>query len=276
MLENHGVVIASENLFEAFKIFETLEYGARIEINALQIGEPKSLSAEDFRVARRTQFPPELDDYEAHVPSSFEKKERAAMCAMALRAYRQRLFSSTQGTFSARVDADTFIITPFDEDRMYLEPNDIVAIHKGKRERGKTPSRSVKIHQAIYEKHSGVNSVIIAYPHYFMAFAVTEAVFDSRTIPESYIMLRDVPRVPFGVTYENPGQIAEIINESVPVVMLQNSGIVATGASQLQAFDRLEVAEFSARALIMTKRLGKVVKISEVQVREINESFGLK
>ncbi len=276
MLENHGVVIAEENLFEAFKIFETLELGARLEINSRILGEPKSLTARDYEVAKNTQTPPELADYTDHVPTSYEKQERAKMCRMVQRAYDQRLFSSTAGTYSARIDKDTFIITPFDEDRKYLEPVDIVAIQKGRREKGKIPSRSVRLHEEIYKKHPGINSVVIAYPPNFMAFAITGTPFDSRTIPESYIMLRDIPSLPFDKAYSEPEVVAATINDSTPVVMVQNSCIITTGISQLQAFDRLEVAEFSAKALIYSKQLGDIVTINQQQVDEINKEFNLK
>ena len=276
MLENHGVVIASDNLFDAFKIFETLEFGARLEINSNILGKPRSLTAEDYEVAKNTQLPPELSDYHDHVTTSYEKKERTKMCELVKRAYQQRLFSSTQGTYSCRIDKDTFIITPFDMDRMYLEPSDIVAIKGGKREQGKIPSRSVQLHEEIYKKHPEINSVIIAYPPNVMAFNITGQEFDSRIIPESYIMLRDIPRLPFSTAYSDPKAVADTINESTPVVMIQNSCLVTTGVSQLQAFDRLEVAEFSAKALIFSKQLGDIVKITPEQVEEINESFHLK
>jgi len=275
MLENHGVIIAAENIFEAFKIFETLEFGARLEINAELLGKPQSLSAKDYEVAKNTQTPPELSDYDDHIPSSFEKQERKKMCAMVQRAYNQRLFSSTQGTYSRRIDENTFIITPFDKDRCYLEPDDIVAIKNGMREKGKEPSRSVQLHYEIYKKHTEINSVIIAYPPNVMAFAITGAEFDSRTIPESYIMLRDIPKMNFGEAYSKPETVANMIDESTPVVMVANSCIITTGDSMLKAFDRLEVAEFSAKALIFTKQLGEIVRINEEQVKEINESFNL-
>ncbi|MBR2499549.1 MAG: class II aldolase/adducin family protein [Clostridia bacterium] len=276
MLENHGVLIAAENIFEAFKIFETLEFGARLEINARILGTPHSLGADDYEVARNTQVPPELLDYDDHIPSSFEKQERKKMCQMVARAYKQRLFSSTQGTYSRRIDDDLFIITPFDKDRMYLEPDDIVAIKNGRSEKGKEPSRSVMLHMEIYKRHPEINSVVVAYPPNVMAFAITDAEFDSRTIPESYIMLRDIPRISFSEAYHNPDKIAKTISESTPVVMVNNSCLITTGSSMLEAFDRLEVAEFSAKALIFTERLGKVVKINEEQVRKINESFNLE
>ena len=275
MLENHGVIITAENIFEAFKIFETLEFGARLEINARLLGEPESLTDKDYEVAKNTQTPPELKDYDDHIPSSYEKQERRQMCRYVERAYKQRLFSSTQGTYSRRIDNETFIITPFDKDRMYLEPDDIVAIKNGCREKGKNPSRSVQLHMEIYKKHPDINSVIIAYPPNVMAFAITDAEFDSRTIPESYIMLRDIPKISFDEAYSKPETVANTIDSSTPVVMVSNSCIITTGDSMLKAFDRLEVAEFSAKALIFTKQLGDIVRINEKQVEEINKSFNL-
>ncbi len=38
MLENHGVVVGSTDLFSAFKQFETLDYCARVQINASILG----------------------------------------------------------------------------------------------------------------------------------------------------------------------------------------------------------------------------------------------
>lgn len=49
MLENHGVVVGGKNLFDAFKSFETLEFMARIEINARRIGTPVSLTDEQLK-----------------------------------------------------------------------------------------------------------------------------------------------------------------------------------------------------------------------------------
>jgi ribulose-5-phosphate 4-epimerase/fuculose-1-phosphate aldolase len=48
ILENHGVVIGHTDLFTAFKAFETIEYCARLHINANIIGKEKSLSKEQL------------------------------------------------------------------------------------------------------------------------------------------------------------------------------------------------------------------------------------
>lgn len=212
MLENHGVVVGGRDLFEAFQRFETLEYCARMEIQANRIGTPVTLAAEQLADTREVLL-------EAFVPdfySSEEKEARREMCKLIKRSYDQRLFTSTQGTFSHRVGENSFIITPYDQDRKYVEPADLVRIDGGKKEVGKVPSRSVQFHQHIYETQPHVNSVIIAHPPNIMAFAVTEVLLDSRTIPESYILLRNIPKLPYGDLYTKPQAAAQLFRRTHP------------------------------------------------------------
>jgi len=90
---------------------------------------------------------------------------------------------------------------------------DIVLIREGQREAGKIPSRSVPLHAEIYRQHPDVKSVLVAHPPNMMAFAVTDAAFDSRTIPESYILLRQIAKVPFGVSFMDPDLVARAISK---------------------------------------------------------------
>ena len=48
-----------------------------------------------------------------------------------------------------------------------------------------------------------------------------------------------------------------------------------TGRDLLNAFDRLEVLEFSAKAVIAAREIGPVVQIDDAQVREIEQAFKL-
>jgi L-fuculose-phosphate aldolase len=275
IMDNHGTVIGASDLFKAFMAFETLDFCARLEINAKQIGTPKGLSEKHVKIYENKQKI-KLDEYVATEYSSEERAYRYEMCDLIKRAYDQQLFTSTQGTFSRRIDESTFIITPYNLDRKYLEPTDIVKVHNGKREAGKTPSRSVNLHMQIYNKHPDINSIILAHPPAIMSFAVTDAVFDSRTIPESYIMLRDVVKHPFGSSFMQPEFMAEEFSNEKPVAIVQNDCVIVTGNSLLNAFDRLEVLEFSAKALIAVKSVGDVVAISEKEVDEIEIAFHLK
>ncbi len=275
ILENHGVVIGHKDLFNAFMAFETIEYCARIHINANIIGKEKALSRANLQLAADKQTPV-MDEFIQTTHSTAEKEARRKMAALIRRAYKQRLFTSTQGTFSQRIDKDSFLITPHNVDRMYLEPEDIVTIKAGMKEAGKVPSRSVLLHKEIYAKHPEINSLIIAHPHNVMAFALTDAEFDSRTIPESYIMLRNVPKVPFGSTFIEFEKLADTISMVHPVVLVENDCVLVAGTSLINAFDRLEVTEYTAKSIISSKHLGDIVKISEDQVEEINQAFHLE
>jgi L-fuculose-phosphate aldolase len=117
--------------------------------------------------------------------------------------------------------------------------------------------------------------VIIAHPPAIMSFAVTDAEFDSRLIPESYISLRDVVRIPYASSRLDIQGTAKIFDSKHPVVIVNNQCVIVTGASLLNAYDRLEVLEYSAAAMIAAKDIGEVVYITEDEVKAIEEAFHL-
>jgi L-fuculose-phosphate aldolase len=129
--------------------------------------------------------------------------------------------------------------------------------------------------QRIYELHADIGAVMIAHPPNVMAFAVSDAVFDSRTISESYIVLRDVPELPYGSPFLRVEEMAASLGTRTPVVLVENDCVLTVGANLLQAYDRLEVAEFSAKALIASRSLGSLAPISEAQVHELVRAFKL-
>ena len=274
MLENHGVVVGSEDLFKAFMAFEILDFCARLEINASILGTPIALTDREIDMAKHKQNV-KMDEFIPQTFSSVERAARQEMCKLIHRSYDQRLFNSTQGTFSQRLDENSFIITPYGVDRKYIEPADLVRIENNWKECGKNPSRSVMLHKYIYEKHPDINSVIIAHPPNIMAFAVTDAKFETKTIPESYIVLRNISKLPFGSSFMQPEMVANSITKDTPILLIENDCIIVTGDSLLNAFDRLEVAEYSAKAIISSKGLGDIVSINDEEVAEIEEAFNM-
>jgi L-fuculose-phosphate aldolase len=275
LLENHGVVCGAKDLFRAFMAFETLDFCGRLEIDANKLGTPRALTDAQISLDNSKAHPP----MDAFVPGSFSSEERAArrdLCALIHRAYDQRLFTSTQGTFSQRLSDGSFLITPYWKDRKYLDIEDIVRVKNGMCEIGKTPSRSALLHERIYATHPQIGSVIIAHPPAIMAFAVTDVPFDSRLIPESYILLRDVPRLPYATSTLDGEGTAAAFSASTPVLIVDNQCAIVTGTSLLNAFDRLEVLEYSAAAVIASKDLGGVVSINPEQIEVIEKAFDLK
>lgn len=274
LMENHGVVCGAQNLFRAFMAFETLDFCGRLEIDANKIGTPRSLTPEQINMDG-SKAHPALDAYIPHAVSSEERAGRRDMCKMIHRAYDQRLFNSTQGTFSMRLSDGSFLITPYMKDRKYLEPEDIVRIKNGMCEADKRPSRSALLHQKVYEMHEHINALIIAHPPAIMAFAVTGAEFDSRLIPESYIMLRDIKRIPFASSTLDVNGTAANFSEKTPVQIVDNQCVIVAGSSLLNAFDRLEVLEYSAASIIAARDIGPVSMITPDEVAAIEKAFNL-
>jgi len=274
ILENHGVVVGGKNLFDAFKSFETLDFCARLEIDTNQIGTKRLLTDAEIELSKIKKHV-DMDEFVPKTYSTGEKAARSEMCNLIHRAYDQQLFTSTQGTFSQRIDEHTFIITPYAKDRKYLEVEDIVRIENNYKEMGKLPSRSVELHKAIYENHPEINSIIIAHPPNVMAFVVTDQILDSRTIPESYILMRNIPKLEFGSSFIEPEKTAKVFSINTPIVMVNNDCVIVTGNNLLNAFDRLEVAEYSAKAIIASKNIGEIVSINEKQIHEIEIAFHL-
>ncbi len=130
ILENHGVVTAGGDLQEAFRRFETFEFTGKTIVKARLLGrEIRYLTDEELALAERHQSP--LPEFERTEPSSDEKELRRSVCDFVRRAYRQRLFISTQGSFSARLGASSFLITPRGVDRGSIEAGD-VALDRGR------------------------------------------------------------------------------------------------------------------------------------------------
>jgi L-fuculose-phosphate aldolase len=103
-----------------------------------------------------------------------------------------------------------------------------------------------------------------------MAFSVTGAGFDSRLISESYMILRKVPQLPFD---SDLATVAQTIAPEVPVLILTGQGVVVTGNSPLQAFDRLEVLEYSAKAALAARSLGETVAMDAPALAEIERVY---
>jgi L-fuculose-phosphate aldolase len=180
---------------------------------------------------------------------------------------------SSYGTVSVRWKENDFLITPRNVPRWEIDIEDIIQIRGGRREPGKFPSRAISVHQQIYAENPHINSIILTQPPHIMAYGVSGKKLDVRSIPESWIFLQDIPMVEFGRQFEGGSVLARMFSPGTPALIIRNDSIIVTGDKLLQTFDRLEVAEFSARSLIMGHPLGKLVPINPRQIEELRKKF---
>ena len=174
-----------------------------------------------------------------------------------------------------RLSDGSFLITPYGQDRAYIEEDDLVRVKADMKELNKIPSRAVGLHQKIYETNPETRAVLLAHPVPAMAFAVTDTKFDPRTIPESYILLRDIKKLPYNELYADHEVTSKAFDPAHPAMMVENNCVIVTGNSLLQAFDRLEVLESTAHSLINASALGEVDRITDEEVEDLKKAFNL-
>ena len=273
ILENHGMAAGGTTLLEAFQRLETLDFCARTLIRAQGLGPIHALSDAElnFFDHRHNLLP----DYTPIAHSSQELDLRQQLVDIVRRAYGRYLMISTEGVASARVDNESFLITPTGVDRGMLSTEDLILVKNGVRSQGKLPSRSVDLHASIYRTHPEINCIMTAQCPNMMAYAITAHPFDSRTIPESFILLRDVALIPFKTLYTHPQSVADSVSLNRPVALIENDCVLIVGQTVLQTFDRLEVAEFSARSLIDTRGIGELVPICDAEIHDLEVAFSL-
>lgn len=271
IMENHGVVLCGDDIAEAYQRFETLELCARTILNAKTLGKPNFLTNEQLQF-HESRLPNDFQHFMNVTHPSEERAIRAEICKIVRRACNQKLMSSSYGTVSIRWQGNDFLITPPGIQRWDIDEEDIVQIKDGMAEAGKTPSHSAALHYEIYRRNPKVNAIILTQCPSLMGFCTTDAKFDVRTIPESWIFLQDVPKFEFGSQYTKMSEIAETF-KSRSCVMLANDSVIVASNSLINAFDRLEVAEFAAKSLILAKPLGDLHPITDAEVEDLRVAF---
>jgi L-fuculose-phosphate aldolase len=274
ILENHGVVVGGTTLEKAYERFELLEFYCRALIQASRIGTIRVMGAKEQELLDNQPAP--LPGLEAHVPTTPEKEARAELARFIRRGYEHGLFTGVQGTFSARLSPDEFLITPRQADRREVSAADLCYVKGGLVEPGREASRGVQSHLEIYRQQPEVRSIINAAPPSALGFAMTNESLNSRTIPESYIFLREVPRLTIAEVYGDPVAVAKKVSLKQPVSLVDNEGVLVVAGSVFEAFDRLEVTEATAQSLVEATTLGAMCPMDDAAIDELKSAFGLK
>jgi len=270
LLENHGVVVGGRDLHDAFQRFETFEFAGQTSIKVRQLGPPQVLAPEFLSV----ETMPEFDTLPDSEPTNLERELRSELCRFLHRAYHQRLLISTAGAFSARLDDEQFLITPRRRDRLEVDSPGMVRMSRSACQSGRRPSRAALLHALIYERHPEVGAIINAQPAHASAYCMSAATLSTHTIPESYVVLNDAPKLPFMRIVEDAGKIAaEVSLAKRPVILIENEGVLVLGRSVLEAFDRLEVLEATTEALLLSHPLGPIVPMPEAAIEELRRAF---
>ncbi len=273
LLENHGAVVCGLNLADAFRRFETYDFTARIASNAIQLGGINTLPREDIENALSDRNGKFVQVPQTQ-PGVDELAIRKKICELAQRAYRQKLFTGTDGVCAVRTAAG-FIITGADADLGTIQPDELIAVNGFEYSGDCGLDPLAWLVKMIFDAQPELNALIFAHPAAITAYGVANAEFNTRLIPESYLLLREMPSFEFKDAYDSPEKIVNTISPRMPVVLVKNDYTLTAGKDLLQALDRLEVAEYSAQGAITAAHLGELKLMGEDAIADIISAFNL-
>ena len=272
IMENHGTVIGASDISDAYQKFELLEVTAKSILYGSKLGQVSVLEDDQINshLKHYSNTLEESAEYSSEL-SSVNREKRTEILKIVNRACRQGLMLGAYGSVSTRINEHEFLITPKDTSKWDLTLKDIVLVSHGKREKEKHPDVYAQLHHSIYQQHPDINAIIITQPTYLTSFGITGAKFNVRTIPETWIYLQDVQMGDFGCQFAKENGLPAMISQQAPGVILKNECTVVAGTKLLQAFDYLEVAEFSAKSLILSASLGEMIPISDNEIEELGK-----
>ena len=267
IMESHGAVVGGENLEDAYNRFETLEFCSNVILNASSLGMIKPLTKSDISNYNHIN-----NESSTIISSSEYKTDKQNLIKFINRACNHNLMGNSWGVASMRVSEDTFIINSSKNSRWDLSIDDILEVNINKSSDDEL-EKTVLLHKKIYQNNLETGSVVTSQSPNLMAFACSREKFDVRTIPESWIFLQDVPSIPFYKSDRLNPALIELFRNKTRGVIVENASVTITGENILKAYDYLEVAELSAKSLIMASKIGKLIPIGDRDIEDLRAKF---
>jgi L-fuculose-phosphate aldolase len=70
-------------------------------------------------------------------------------------------------------------------------------------------------------------------------------------------------------------ELSKTITPTSPVAIIKNNGVVVTGQNVLDAFDKIEVLDFTAEAILDSQPLGGPVMMTQNVIDDLCKAFNL-
>ncbi len=185
--------------------------------------------------------------------------------------YEKGLNLAMSGNISILHDKLVYI-TPHGMFKSYLRPEDISIIRlDGEVLNNIQPSAEYRMHLEIYRERKDISSIIHSHCFYSSIIGLLPLDFsDFRIFSESLISIG----LPARTNYYMPSsaELAKKVAEAMKasnVVFMANNGVTAAGGDIVEAYCRIESAEFYARAVCFLRKEPDIKKISKAEAERL-------
>lgn len=188
------------------------------------------------------------------------------------RLYKKGLTTALGGNISLKMNGYIYI-TPSQTDKAKIKAKDICVVDENGLNH--TPhnclSMEAGMHLSIYKSQKQANAIIHAHPVYATAFAAAHQMINTHITGEAYAVIGN----PVFAAYALAGsaelaQSVAMASRSGSVILLQNHGVLAVGSSLLDALEKIEVLENTAKMQIAGLLLKKMNPLSDENRTEID------
>jgi len=204
-------------------------------------------------------------------------RQRQDLAACMRRLYRQGLTTTSGGNLSLRAADGALLLTPSKLDKGRLRPEQVLILNPA----GENltphlePSIEAGMHGSVYAACPRVHAIVHAHPTCATAFCASATPLNVRLTAEAYAILGE----PVRAAYARMGtpELAEIVAgacRGAACVLMENHGVLTTGGTLLEAFDRLEVLEQAARMTLITRLLGNVRELTPERLAALDRFMG--
>ncbi|MFA9380591.1 MAG: class II aldolase/adducin family protein, partial [Acetanaerobacterium sp.] len=270
MLENHGIIMGGDSLEEIYKRFEILELCANVMIDTAFLASGVSVKA-DKSESYHDFF--KVNTGESNQLNKEFIQERKNLLQYVSRVHQKKLSPSAFFSISSVLEGNRMLILNPSPGYAAEQSDNFSVIDISTAAQTDENGLSA-LHKAIYARNKNIGCIMLATPPSIMAFACSKFVFNPHVIPEAYMVLRQVKTLQHGLI-RSPERIAGEITGRSDVFIVKNGFVMICAKDPIKAYDRLEVLEFSARALIDAKRLGVVHYIQDSDIKKLENAFTL-
>ncbi|MGB9592088.1 MAG: class II aldolase/adducin family protein [Candidatus Kryptoniota bacterium] len=183
--------------------------------------------------------------------------------------------AATDGNVSTRLSDGTVLITASSLNKREVSISDIVSVRPdGKFNPSyRKPSTEYAMHNLIYKVRSDVRAVVHAHPVFATAFAAVRLPMDKKIFPEVIVTFGKIPVANYATpsTSEVPDSIRDLVT-NYDAILLANHGVVTCGVSLIDAYNKMEKVEHTAKVLWVSKLLGGAKELSSEELMKLAEA----
>lgn len=198
-------------------------------------------------------------------------KIKALLAGHARRAFNLGLVWGSSGNMSIRADADSFFITATGKSLGDVTGKDVVRCRMDKDQADKKASMESGLHREIYLGRSDAYAVFHSQPPYSTLLACAkDKKIKTALIPEAIAYLGKLEVVPYrhAGSIELAKKCAEAAKKA-DLLLLENHGVVAFGASIEEVVNKTLTFEFLCRLNVMSRSAG--IELHEIPPRKAGD-----